>query len=152
MKTSTLLAIALIGLGLVAHFGFSPKVSNPVPTPDRPSETLATAVGPVAAILKSHVEDGEKLSGFYSALADVIERDQGRVIGSTKELRELNRRAGLLAFQKSGIEGKYPGLAEAIDKVLADQIGLDNVALDADKQAKAQNTFKALAWACAGGK
>jgi hypothetical protein len=151
MKTSTLLAIALIGLGLAAHFGFSQKASSPAATPDRPSEMLASAVSPVVAILKSHAEDGLKLSGFYSALADVIERDQGRVIQSTKELRELNRRAGLLAFQKSGIEGKYPGLAEAIDKVLADQIGLDNVALDAAKQAKAQNTFKAMAWACAGG-
>jgi hypothetical protein len=66
-------------------------------------------------------------------------------------LRELNRRAGLLAFQRTGIEGKYPGLSEAIEKVLADQIGLDNVALDSTKQEKSKKTFKALAWACAGG-
>jgi hypothetical protein len=103
------------------------------------------------AILKSHAEDGAKLSGFYSALADVIERDQGRVIQTTQVLRELNRRAGLLAFQRTGIEGKYPGLAEAIEKVIADQIGLDNVALDSAKQDASKKTFKALAWACAGG-
>jgi hypothetical protein len=151
MKTSTIFAVVLIGLGLVAQFGFDTKSSNPIRTPDRPNDTFVNAVSPIVARLKSHTEDGEKLAGFYSAMADVIERDQGRVIQTTKELRELHRRAGLLAFQRSGIEGKYPGLAEAIDKVLADQIGLDNVSLDAAKQEASKKTFKALAWACAGG-
>lgn len=149
MKPSTFLAIVLIGLGFAAHLGS--KASNPAPKPDRPSDVLATAVNPVVTILKSHAEDGAKLSGFYSALADAVERDQGRVIQTTMQLRELNRRAGLLAFQRTGIEGKYPGLAEAIDKVLADQIGLDNVSLDTAKQKATIETFKALAWACVGG-
>jgi hypothetical protein len=151
MKTTTFLAIVLIGLGLAAQFGFGAKALSTLPTYERPSEPLVAAVTPVAAILKSHFDDGAKLAEFYSALADVIQRDQGRVVQTTKELRELHRRAGLLAFQRTGIEGKYPGLSEAIEKVLADQIGLDNVALDPAKQEASQKTFKALAWACAGG-
>jgi len=84
-------------------------------------------------------------------VADVIARDQGKVVQTTSQLRELHRRAGLLMFQRTGIEGKYPGLAEAIDKVLCDQIGLDEVTLDAAKQMAAIDTFRALAWACGGG-
>jgi nitrogen fixation-related uncharacterized protein len=151
MKMITLLAIALIGLGLTAHFRWGVKASNPSSAIERPNDALVSAVLPITAILKGHAEDGAKLAGFYAALADVVDRDQGRVLKTTHELRELHRRAGLLAFQKSGIEGKYPDLSKAIEKILADEIGLDNVALDAVKQEASQKTFKALAWACAGG-
>ena len=54
-------------------------------------------------------------------------------------------------FQKTGIEGKYPGLSTAIDKVLEDHIGLDDVPIDATKRAATIDAFKALAWACGGG-
>jgi hypothetical protein len=151
MKASTLFALVLIGAGLAMQFGLSAKPPAPTPTPDRPNNTFVSAVSPVVTKLKSHTDDGAKLAGFYTALADVLERDQGRVIQTTKELRELHRRAGLLCFQRTGIEGKYSGLSETIDKILADQIGLDNVNLDSAKQTAAINTFKALAWACAGG-
>jgi hypothetical protein len=148
MKASTFFAAVLIVWGVLSHPG--PQKPSPAPKPDRPSETLVAAVGPVVAILKGHTEDGRNLAAFYTAVADVIARDQGKVIQTTAQLRELNRRAGLLMFQKTGIEGKHLGLAEAIDKVLADQVGLDNVALDADKCQRAVDAFKALAWACGG--
>jgi len=90
------------------------------------------------------------LAAFYLSLADVVERDQGKVIQSTAELRETNRRTGLLMFQETGIQGKYPGLAEAIDKVLADQIGLAVVPLDAEKRKQMIDTLRAIAWACGG--
>jgi hypothetical protein len=149
MKASTFFAIGLIALGLIARFGAN--APKPAPRPDRPSDAVAAAVAPVATILKGHAEDGAKLAGFYAALADVVTRDQGKVIETTAQLRELHRRAGLLMFQRTGIEGKYPGLAEAIDKVLADRIGLDNVKMDVTKQTAAVEAFHALAWACAGG-
>jgi hypothetical protein len=149
MRPTTILAAALIGWGVFAHTGFDKP--GPAPLPDRPSASLLTAVKPVTAILKGHTDDGMKLATFYSAVADVLARDQGKVITTTAQLRELHRRAGLLMFQKSGIEGKYPGLAEAIDKVLADSVGLDNVTLDAEKCQHAIDAFKAFAWACGGG-
>ena len=149
MKASTFFALVLIVWGVLATGGA--QKPSPEPKPNRPSDALVAAVGPVATILKGHAEDGRRLATFYSAVADVIARDQGKVIQTTAQLRELNRRAGLLMFQKTGIEGKHPGLAEAIDKVLADRIGLDNVALDAAKQTAAIEAFRALAWACQGG-
>jgi hypothetical protein len=152
MNTSTRIALVLLCIGLAARVW--PHVATvspaPSPAPDRPSDALATAVAPVAAILKESPEDGRRLAAFYLALSDVIARDEGRLIQTTAHLRELNRRAGLLAFQQTGIDGKHAGLAEAIDKALADQVGLANVPLDADKRKRALAAFSALAWACGG--
>ena len=149
MKTQQLIAWLLIAAGVVAYWRQSP--SQPQPKPERPSAALVTAVQPVLAILKNHREDGLRLSEFYAALAGVFTRDQGALIKTTAQLRELHRRAGLLAFQRTAIVGKYPGLSDAIDKVLADQIGLDNVTLSSEQRAKAIDAFKAIAWACGGG-
>jgi hypothetical protein len=149
VKASTLIGLLLIAWGVLSHF--DKATPSPAPSPDRPADALVTAVQPVVTILKGHTDDGGKLAAFYLAVADVIGRDQGKVIQNTAVLRELNRRAGLLTFQRTGIEGKYPGLAEAIDKVLADRVGLDNVAFDDAKQTAAIEAFKAIAWACNGG-
>jgi hypothetical protein len=151
VKASTLIGVLLIAWGVLSHFDKSSPQPAPQPTPSKPTEALATAVQPIAAILKNHADDGEKLAAFYLSMADVIGRDQGKVISTTANLRELHRRAGLLAFQRTAIEGKYPGLAEAIDKVLVDRLGLENVAFDAAKQSTAIETLKAIAWACNGG-
>jgi hypothetical protein len=148
MKKSTIFAVVLIALGVWGRV--APSKPNPTPTPVRPNDALVAAVGPVVAILKDHPEDGRNLAAFYEAIADVIARDQGKVVQTVAQVRELNRRAGLLMFQKTGIEGKYPGLATAIDKVLEDRIGLDDVPVDAAKRAAAIEAFKALSWACGG--
>ncbi len=149
MKTSTIFAAVMIAWGALAYIG--QQSTSSTPKPDRPNDALVATVGPVVTILKNHPEDGRNLATFYAAVADVLARDQGRIIQTTSQLREIHRRAGLLMFQKTGIDGKYPGLAEAIDKVLADRIGLDNVALDAAKQTAAIEAFRTLVWACQGG-
>jgi hypothetical protein len=149
MKASTFFALVLIVWGVLATGGA--QKPRPEPTPNRPNEELVAVVAPVATLLKGQTDDGVKLAAFYSAVADVVARDQGKVVQTTEQLRQLHRRAGLLMFQKTGIEGKHPGLAEAVDKVLADRIGLDNVALDAAKQTATIEAFRALAWACRGG-
>jgi hypothetical protein len=149
MRPTTICAAILIGWGVFTHLGV--QKPRPEPKPERPSDALMAAVKPVTAILKGHGEDGSTLAAFYQAVADVLARDQGRVIQTTAQLREFHRRAGLLMFQRTGIEGRYPGLAEAIDKVLVERIGLDSVAIDPVKQAAAIEAFRALAWACGGG-
>jgi hypothetical protein len=124
------------------------KSAPAVPDSPAPDAALQVAVSPVKAIKVDSV-DGRRLAGFYSALADVVSRDT-ETISTMKALREVNARAGALCFQQTGIAGKYPGLADAIDKVLAARLGLDNVALDAAKRAEAVATLKALAWAFGG--
>ena len=148
MKPTTMAAIALILVGVVATWW---PTADSGPSPPAPaSDALRAAVGPVAQKLAGHQEDGQRLAAFYLALADVIARDQGKVISTTSQVRELNQRAGLLMFQRTAIAGKYPGLAEAVDKVLEDAIGLDNVTLDTAKQKAAIDALGAIAWACGG--
>ena len=153
MKPSTFVGILLITIGIVASLSRREREPEPQPQPrpDRPSAELVAAVQPVVALLKNHRDDGRRLSALYMAMADVIARDQDGIIQTTAQLRELHRRAGLLAFQRTGIAGKYPGLAEAIDKVLADHIGLEVTPMDAARRTKAVDAFRALAWACGGG-
>jgi hypothetical protein len=149
VKLSTLVAVVLIVAGLAATW--RPVSPSPEPIPAPADAATRAAVAPVGAKLANHKEDGRRLASFYAGLADVIARDQGKIVATTAHLRELHRRAGLLMFQQTGIAGKYPGLAEAINKVLADRVGLENVPLDAAKQKAAVEAFRAIAWACQGG-
>jgi hypothetical protein len=151
VKAFTIVGILMIALGVLSHFDKPTPQPAPTPVPNRPSDVLAASVQPIAAILKNHADDGGKLADFYLSMADVISRDQGKVIQTTANLRELHRRAGLLMFQRTGVQGKYPGLAEAIDKVFVDRLGLENVAFDSAKQSAAIEIMKAIAWACSGG-
>jgi hypothetical protein len=146
MKATTLVALALIGAGVAALGWRTTSDRDTIAAPE--DALLRTAVTPVSEKLAGHAEDGDRLAAFYLAMTDVLRRDQGRVVENTAQLRELHRRAGLLMFQQTALVGKYPGLAESIDKILADHIGLDNVPLDAAKQKAAVDAFQAIAWAC----
>jgi len=119
---------------------------TPEPTPKpspvvlEPSDEMKELVSKV-----EQVEDKE-LVGFYLAFADLVSRDS-EVIQTTGQIRTAHSRAGRLAFQKTGIQGKYPGLAEAIDEALMKSIGKKNQNLTDELRAKAVETFKAIAWA-----
>ena len=66
--------------------------------------------------------------------------------------------AGLLMFQRTGIAGKYPGLAQQIDRAIARGMGLEendegytDVELDAEWIERLVRVLRAVAWACRGG-
>lgn len=155
MKPTTLTALALILVGLWS--AQRPADAVPAAAVVLPSPLLTAAVQPVQAVLAAAPDktassaDGRQLAAFYRALAAVVSRDAGKTIKSAGQFRDLNRRAGLLMFQQAGLTGKYAGLAEAIDKVLADQVGLDNTAFDDARRARAVAACEAIAWACEGG-
>ena len=149
MSRTTVAALLLMAIGAWAQFGrVIPETTAKI---DRPSESLAAAVAPIQSILAAQKEDGRTIATFYLSLADVVARDQGRVIRSAADLREVNRRAGALMFQQTGMTGKYPALATAIEKVLADVVGLENTLLDDSRRTKAVEAFRAIAWAAGGG-
>jgi len=156
VKPTTLLATVLIVVGVVA--AWRPQAADPDPGPAPPDDATRAIVGPVQEKLADHQEDGRRLAAFYQSLADVIQRDGGNVVTTTSQLREINRRAGLLMFQKTGIQGKHPGLAEAIDTAIAEGVGLEetpdgyeDVQLDAQAVGRLVDVLRAVAWACAGG-
>jgi hypothetical protein len=146
VKPTSVLAVVLIVAGAVA--AWRPPAHRPEPNGHVPDAATRAAVANVREILANHQEDGQQIAAFYRALADVVERDAGQVLRDVADVREANRRAGLLMFQRTGVQGKYPGLSDAIESALAELVGLDNVPLDEAKRKNVVAAFRALAWAC----
>lgn len=97
------------------------------------SSPRPAATGPVAEALKSaSSSDRAKVRGIYAALADLIARDQGRLIPTTAVWRAVYSDALRLAAGGTDLVGKYPGLDEAIEKVLSQHYSLDNLPIDAE--------------------
>jgi hypothetical protein len=136
----------LIVAGAVA--AWRQPAHRPEPNARVPDAPTQAAVANVREILANHQADGKQIAAFYRALADVIERDAGQVLRDVADVREANRRAGLLMFQRTALQGKYPGLSDAIESALTELVGLDNVPLDEAKRKTVVAAFRALAWAC----
>ena len=146
MKPTTYVAVLLIVAGSVA--AWRQPASRPEPNPNAPDAATRAIVANVREILSGHQEDGKRLATFYLALADVIQRDAGQVIRDMADVREVNRRAGLLMFQQTDLQGKYPGLSDAIESALNQLVGMDNTPLDEAKRKSVLAAFRAVAWAC----
>lgn len=146
MKPTTYVAVLLIVAGAVA--AWRKPVDRPQPDANGPDAATRAIVANVREILAGHPEDGKQLAAFYLALADVIQRDAGQVIKDMADVREVNRRAGLLMFQRTQLQGKYPGLGAAIEAALSQLIGMDNVPVDDANRGAVTAAFRAIAWAC----
>lgn len=113
----TVKSVSLIAAGLLVLLSF---VSSP-----RPAVT-----GPVAIALKSaSSSDRAKVASIYRALADVTQRDTGRLISTTALWRVIHGDALRLAAGGTDLVGKYKGLDTAVEEVLAKHFSLDNVAI-----------------------
>ena len=94
-------------------------------SPQRP------AVGPVSQALSSaSSSDRAKVASIYASLADLIERDGGKLIPTTAVWRAIYADALRLAAGGSGLVGRYPGLDRAVEEVLAQHYSLDNTPID----------------------
>lgn len=114
--TARLIPLALAIVMVAASF-----VSSPRPA----------ATGPVADALKSATSsDRAKVRSIYAALADLMARDQGRLITTTAAWRAIYSDALRLAAGGADLVGKYPDLDEAVEKVLAQHYSLDNLPID----------------------
>lgn len=111
----------LIPLTLAAALVAASFVSSPRPA----------ATGPVADALKSATSsDRAKVRSIYAALADLMARDQGRLITTTAAWRAIYSDALRLAAGGTDLVGKYPDLDEAVEKVLSQHYSLDNLPID----------------------
>lgn len=94
-----------------------------------PAGTKAT--GPVADAMSAATrQDKAKLRGIYTALADVTERDGGKAIATVGVWRDVH--SATLRLAVGDMKGKYPGLDVAVEKVLAQHVSTDDVALKGD--------------------
>lgn len=86
-----------------------------------------------AALSPASRQDKARVAAFYSALADVVERDQ-KVVPTVGAFRDLHARSLDLAFKGTDLPGKYPGLDVAINNALAAAVGTDDVPLPPAKR------------------
>jgi hypothetical protein len=119
-----------------------------------PSKALQERVTPIYKTKINHT-DAKRLSEFYGALADVIFRDENSLIKSSAEVRLINERSGRLCFERTGISGRYPQLAEEIDTVIGYGIGSkhidgqwESVEINSGNRQGLVDALKAVAWAC----
>jgi hypothetical protein len=83
------------------------------------SPAPAPATGDVATALASASKaDRQYVADMYRALADITQRDGGRLIATTGVWRLVHR--DTLAFGAAPVKGKYPGLDVAIEATLAE--------------------------------
>jgi ABC-type amino acid transport substrate-binding protein len=78
-------------------------------------------------------DDRHRVSAFYAALADVVERSTH--INTVSLFRIVHAASLDEAFRGTDLKGKYIGLDVAVNDMLVKAIGLENVSLTADRRA-----------------
>jgi hypothetical protein len=126
-------AIAVLVALLVVFRG---QTTPPVPPP--PASPITVALRPATKA------DRLKVVAFYESMADVIERDS-EVIKSIADFRKIHASSLNLAFDKTELKGKYPGLDVAIDDTLVQAVGLDPVPLTPERRSSLVAALKGVA-------
>lgn len=154
--------IALILISAAIVLAFRPDLVNifrnenntDEKPPAVPSRVLREVVAPIRGTALNR-SDARRLAEFYLALADVVERDEAGIIRTSAEVRLINERSGRLCFEKTGIAGRYPGLAAEIDTVIAHGIGgkridgkWESVEITHENRGSLAESLRAIAWAC----
>ena len=125
-------AVALLGLIV----SFWPAL--PAPAPAKPASPVAVTLA------NATPADRQRVSAFYSALADVLQRDptSARTVGQFADLhaRSLDR-----AFKGTDLPGKYPGLDKAINDATTAAVGAADVPLTPEKSAALVQALKEVA-------
>tara|TARA_R100000008_G_scaffold84592_1_gene72411 strand:- start:681 stop:1160 length:480 start_codon:yes stop_codon:yes gene_type:complete len=89
--------------------------------------------------------DKIQISDYFNQVANVIRDDPG-FINNTQIVRRFNSTAGQINFAGQSLKDKYNGLGSAIDDLIKNAIGNENVELDKEKRDKLVNLLKAIAW------
>lgn len=125
-----LLAVSLSAGGLSLFGG---RLPAPSPAP--------LSVGVLAGVSRA---DASNIRDFYAAAADIVVRDGASTqpqIKTTGDLRMRHESALRMAFENTGIVGRYPGLGERLDEYLLKAIGDTDVPLDRALRDKAAQAF-----------
>jgi hypothetical protein len=114
----------------------------PVPVP--PAPDLKALVTPLASFAGRVINgpDALILAEFYGDFANVIRDDT--TLETTENFRSVYVRAGQAMSEEANLQGKYAGLPEIVDGILADSIGLAVGELDHTLTA---DTLYAISWA-----
>lgn len=92
-------------------------------------------------------QDARLIKDFYSAMADVVVRDgkaKEPVCRTVFDLKNRHAFALSMAFEKTGMEGKYAGLGQKLDKYLLAAVGDTDAALTPELRESAAKAFLAI--------
>lgn len=160
MKDSTKLSIGLL---IVALGLFWPKIKESINVPDNnfgsstvnvvfekvdePSDALKEKVAGISDLVTGEDagDDKVRLAQFYAQLSKIV-RDEPGFLKTTGQFRDYNSTAGQINYAGLSMKGKYAGLGQAIDQVIVDQIGLENVELDVDRRDDLAKILAAISW------
>jgi len=160
MKDSTKLSIGLL---IVALGLFWPKIKESINLPDNnfgsstvnvvfekvdePSDALKEKVAGISDLVTGEDagDDKVRLAQFYAQLSKIV-RDEPGFLKTTGQFRDYNSTAGQINYAGLSMKGKYAGLGQAIDQVIVDQIGLENVELDVDRRDDLAKILAAISW------
>ena len=132
---SLVLSVGLLA-GLAGMAAGLYRSKPPVVVP-QPAGILAGVSSADAAIIRS----------FYAAMADIVVRDGNAkepVCKSAFDLRNRHKHALSMAFENTGLAGKYAGLGDRLDKYLLAAIGDKDVALTPELRQSASRAFAAI--------
>ena len=128
------LLLGLIGVGSSVIPVRVPVVVPPAPQPEG---VLAGVSAADAAILRE----------FHAALADIVVRDgkaKDPVAKTVFDLRNRYRHALSMAFENTGMVGRYPGLGQRLDEYLLAAVGDKDLPLTVDLRQSASQAFAAI--------
>lgn len=103
-----------------------------------PAESVLAGVG---------ASDARTIREFYAAMADIVVRDgkaQEPVIKTVFDLRNRHRYALSMAFENTGMVGKYVGLGERLDRYLLAAVGDVDLPLTPELRQSAAAAFAAI--------
>lgn len=129
---------ALLVLSLLFPNGISLPAPAPAPVPAPQPEPEPAPVTPAPAIVNllknADPADKRRIADVYTAAATILRRDNGARLNTTEKWAEWHAQTLQLAIETPG---KYPGLDEAIEQVIAGSLGTDDVlSVTPDVQAK----------------
>lgn len=91
--------------------------------------------------------DAAAIRSFYAAMAEIVVRDgqaKEPVCRTVFDLRNRHKYALSMAFENTGMAGKYAGLGDRLDKYLLAAIGDKDVPLTPDLRRAASAAFAAI--------
>ena len=151
-QVKMIIVIICIGLGLFWN-QFTSVIDRVVDTPlisisiTEPTPELQETVKDISELVTGDdaVKDKLLISDYFNQLANVVRDDPG-LIDTTEKFRRFNSTAGQINFAGQSLKDKYNGLGSAIDDLIKNAIGNENVELDKEKRDKLVNLLKAIAW------
>lgn len=155
----TLGRIAAAGLLIAAAWGKIPMPklpaapNAPAVTIETPTQAMQATVRPISEALAT-APMGDRLlwANLWSKASTVIAGDElgtEVVITDTRALRLFTTLALDIGWRRIGEHkpGTYAGLRQAVEKAMADTLGLDAKPLDAETRAKVVELYRGIAWA-----